>query len=733
MTQHGGGLAEILRERTVEFRTMGRSLRTAIAIAALAVVATAVLVVLRDAPSSDTPVVASEAGLTSVPVVILWATVAVLALAWGYVLAASLHAHPAVGAFGVAAYLAALMPISAAVGWHGGPAWVRGAALAAILALAILSWARRRREPFGATSLALGRSAAMVLLAATVSLTFAWDAHRFGIDRFFTFGIAHHLLVLSFFLLPMLVLTGGEFSEWAELAGGGVGGLARRARSPVVLAALTGAVALAVLAHLVATYQQRLLAQVATAAVATGLVAWRARVAWRSPSWPHHVPEGTLALAAVAVVAVPLAVIALTVRSEGDSRTETDRTIGGRMKPFVHDVDPTFRILAPENWEVRRVLDGGPGSDRTIVAFTGASTGNGAQVYVVSEPRPAGAPAGTALSQVVSRFYGGMHPAVGAATEDDGWRVVSFALDGDLVGVSWEKPVGGRAWLVYGLCRQDILEPNLPLFRVMVKSFVPAAAPVPAEEPAAHAESAPDRGEQAVILFPFAAWLATAILAGALVPRAVRKGAARHVATLLFLFTAATLLALAEIVPAADRLSLASLDPASSLRLPGIQAVAAIGTLVLLAVLAARKRLDAERAPLVSALFVLNLGLQILEWLNGLYTTASEAGARLSVAQAVVILVALVWELTGSGASVANGHGPVLPRAARVLAFCGNLTLVATATLFFSSLRVQASGAAVASPFESEFWPATGILRIGVPALLLSLAFRLRPRKPEAR
>ena len=101
------------------------------------------------------------------------------------------------------------------------------------------------------------------------------------------------------------------------------------------------------------------------------------------------------------------------------------------------------------------------------------------------------------------------------------------------------------------------------------------------------------------------------------------------------------------------------------------------------------------------------------------------AGARLSIAQAIVILLALLWELTVSGESITNGHSSWFPRAARVLAFCGYIMLVATAVLFFSSLRVRNLGTVLEPQFESEAWPALGILQLGVPALLCLVAVRL--------
>ena len=62
-------------------------------------------------------------------------------------------------------------------------------------------------------------------------------------------------------------------------------------------------------------------------------------------------------------------------------------------------------------------------------------------------------------------------------------------------------------------------------------------------------------------------------------------------------------------------------------------------------------------------------------------------GARFTLAQALIILLALLWDLATSGESVTNGHGRTFPRSARVLMYCGYVVLIATVVLFLASDR----------------------------------------------
>ena len=56
----------------------------------------AILLALRGAHVATTPLVGGSLGLTSVSVVVLWLSVGFLVLAWAYLLAGALDAHPAV-------------------------------------------------------------------------------------------------------------------------------------------------------------------------------------------------------------------------------------------------------------------------------------------------------------------------------------------------------------------------------------------------------------------------------------------------------------------------------------------------------------------------------------------------------------------------------------------------------------------------------------------------------------
>jgi hypothetical protein len=90
-----------------------------------------------------------------------------------------------------------------------------------------------------------------------------------------------------------------------------------------------------------------------------------------------------------------------------------------------------------------------------------------------------------------------------------------------------------------------------------------------------------------------------------------------------------------------------------------------------------------------------------------------------------VIFAAVGWELTVSGVTMTNRNSRALPRHARVMLFCGYVTLVATSVLFFSSLHVQATGTRLAPIFESEAWAQQGIVLLAVPLLICLWILRL--------
>ena len=149
----------------------------------------------------------------------------------------------------------------------------------------------------------------------------------------------------------------------------------------------------------------------------------------------------------------------------------------------------------------------------------------------------------------------------------------------------------------------------------------------------------------------------------------------------------------------------------------GVQAVVALGALGLVGYLTLRRRLGpASAGPLRLALGLL-IGLQVLALIFGVFDVAIEQSGHFSVAQALLLLCALCWDVAMSGALITNLHGRHFPRHTRVLLYLGYVMLVATAMLYYTTQHIAGTGESPESLFESERYPQLGVLLLGIPLL----------------
>jgi len=236
-------------------------------------------------------------------------------------------------------------------------------------------------------------------------------------------------------------------------------------------------------------------------------------------------------------------------------------------------------------------------------------------------------------------------------------------------------------------------------------------------------------------------WAGLAILAA--VALAVRRGRMRPALTAALAFV--VLVGLSDVLFGLD--SIASVFPSLHisgdvvpLDLDGARAVAAIATLAVVVAVVLTRRVR-RMAPLVGALLALLVGVQVLAWVDSLFERTASAAEKItggfSIAAAVILLLALLLEILGSGDAITNRDGRWLPRPARVLMYLGYVVLVASAVLYFASLHDPATGALRAAQFDSEEWVQSGVLFLGVPLVttlfLGSLrALRQRPEHVEA-
>ncbi len=373
----------------------------------------------------------------------------------------------------------------------------------------------------------------------------------------------------------------------------------------------------------------------------------------------------------------------------------------------------------------------------TFIEFVGTGAGDPAGFSIVEGPQSRGKNAGRLGDSIVSWLKACCAKEGPTTTRDlgktpDGWLAQTFSQGSpgkpaNFAGHAWTRESSHRIWLLYGYTVPRLVKLHVPLFQLMFRTFDDSPGSGESHQAEALASKSETDSADHLLAVLAAFWLV--VVAGLVVALVVagRRGPPRRWAgAALFGIVAGGLYVLAVYRQAGRSLFGGFPDGIYSLRLPGIQVTTALATLGLLGWLVARRRLDGGRwSPVLSALLMLNVALQGLHWLYDLYGHAIAAGeARLSVAQAVVILLALGWELAMSGEAV-NGESRLFPRPARVLLFCGYVMVVATAVLYFSSLHVQETGERVRPQFESEVWPQTGITELGVPLLLCLFAFRL--------
>lgn len=700
------GLWATFRDRAGRLGTISPRLRVLVLVAVAQMVTAAVLLALRGVRFHTSPLAIATSGTTSVPLPVLWLTVVSMTIAWAYLLAGAARAHPVVGLVALGAFGAALIPLAQDVGWHGAPAVLRVVALAAIVAVAGAAWARRGvRDPVKA-------AVVFASLIAIVYATFAWDASADTTFRLFSFGVADELMSVSFFLIPVLFLTGAEFAGWGEVIGDRVAYAAARVGGTRLLWLLAAAISVAVLVHVLIDEAVQIPSEIVLFAAGALLVVWRVRSARAAGGGLYEVPWLAMALVACAFIGILL----IEVYRTTPGRVRPPAHAGVTLRPYRHAARPGFLIDVPSGWNVR--------AGQSLVAFAGSA----GSFYVDAVPAHEGPNEGL-LPEVLSRLYPRLRERVGIGHEDLGWRRSSFAVGSNVRGVAWERLIGASDWLLLGVASGAKLPTDQRLFGSMWRSFAAndqPGSPLVGAGQLAHRRLDPYRYDP-VLVVPFLAWLGITVGLGLGLGRLRRVVSDPVALGAAFVFAFGLLFLLSDLRQVLEELFDGRPGPLYSLRLPGIQAAVAVGTLGLLV---ARGALDRER---LTNLVVLGGGLQVLVWISHLYKSAALVGSRLSVVQAVVLVLALLWELLVSGAGVMSGDTRPFPRSMRVMALCGYVMLVVTAVLFFSSLRDQGTGALLEPQFESEGWPALGILQLGVPALLFVVALRTTVFSPRGR
>ncbi|HEX6548828.1 MAG TPA: hypothetical protein VF134_08820 [Candidatus Dormibacteraeota bacterium] len=697
-------LAGALRQRAVALWRAERGIRLYSAAAVVYLLACTALALFTDVPLPRMDVSPGNGHLLTIPIPVFAVSLLLFAIAWSYLLMGAAYSRWPIHLAGLALFTIFFgLEVSGLV---LAPLFLIGAlgVLALIWIAGFTGRLRHRGHPGRLSARLFVAHVLLVLLLYAVAIAGSLSA---GSLLLFSTTLAIQLQVLQFFTIPVLVMSGTDFTEWGEVSGDWIGqrvsSLAgERAWIPLVLA---GLVAVAVLADVWRQYGSVLWPQLAFGSVLLVLVAGLAlagRVLHHAR--PVRVPVGAVVAASAGYLVIFLVVAV----GAGAARVQEQDTVNGlSFTHYGHTQEPPFSIQQPSIWEARSLQSG----SLKGVEFSGTPVGNPSRFDVV------GLPSGTLGADPAGAYAAALSSGanLGPAAADGDWQLRELSSPTQW-GLVWTRDEGGRTWVLAGVTKSSFRQLNEPTFRHMTQTWSP--------DPKAGAAATPARsnGDQinaaaALVWLVLAALLALGLW---LRPR-LRAGLA---VTALFLALVGVFYLVAALGPVASMLGLP--DRAlglrlTGLRLQGVQALAAVLTLAAVAWFAVRRRMAAG-VPVALWLLAALVGLQVISWM---FEVFNQKQAELGLLQVALISLALAWDIVMSGGSMVSGHGRWFPRHSRALLYFGFSMLVASSVLFFAAQRDQVTGGPAQSDFNTDFWPQSGLITLGIPMLLCFALLKL--------
>lgn len=547
------------------------------------------------------------------------------------------------------------------------------------------------------------------------------------------------LVSLAYLVGPVVFLAGSDFAELSEQAADSVADAIdgmRRWWRHLVGTAVVAAFALgsALWVEMSAPHRHSGLSVVAGLVVqilvGSALVAgalWAARWA-RAGGWSPATRLSHWAL--LAAVLLYLGVVMLIILTQTFLRwpPAPPATVYVIYKHPAAAQYPAFSLAYPSTWRVDYAVDQGAGttlvrfvikdSDQSVNLPPWANVDLGGEFYVFTLPTARLTPNDLQdfpdyLTRylLADRCRGPCQWTL--APPYHGWTTANYAApDGSEHGTTWIRRVRDRVWVLIGGAPGQEAHVLAGSYHQMVESWRPdlsAEVPVMPQTTAGVLQSL--LGQLALMACAGAAGLA-------LMKRYRRRGGP--------LAGAGLFLIVFGLVEAAYALYNAlSLLPVTLVLggqpLTGLRVATAIGTLGVVGWLAWRRWRHLplrDAGVLLRALLVLNGGLLVLSWILGLYDQAKAAGEVFNAGQAIVLVIALGWDLLMSGEQITNHDSPRFPRPARVLLYCGYIMLIAVLVLYFSSQTYSKTSVTVPALFDSEGFAQGGLLVLGVPVLL---------------
>ncbi len=701
----GRRLREVFLERAISLRTMDPRLRFVTGLALLQIVIAAVLVGLRDAHFPTVGLDATEGQQTVMPKVTFWLVVVFIALAWSYLLCGLLHGHRlvrlgALGVFGWGAWELWNEPFPL-----GTPRMIPSYVLVAGICLVGLHALRESPdEKGGPRRLRLATFPVLFVLVLGLYLAFWWRLREFQEPRFFTLAFYHQFEVLSFALIPVLFMAGVDFADWGDVVAGRASALLARFRSPLPLAVATALVAAGVLAYFIDTTAGARFGR------GFGLAALFAAVVFvAASSLGGRRVLGRVPYAAVFVSALVLFGLVIGVAYLVSTQTAEEVAAAATIE-FKHPAPPRFQLGYPAFWQERELHAKGG-----VKLFFFVAPAESAQFFVFYIPKSVAA----GVPDLRSLIFKGRATS---RRRDGPWQLTVFRL-GTKEGRAWQRTDHGSVWLLAGITQKAAAAAYAPFFERVATSWTTKVTPF-AEKSAAVNTGAVTLRDRVVEIAALS-WFAIALVAGTLL--VTHRGFSRPdwlLASGVFFVVAGVFFALVQLPTVGFTFGLGR-NALPSLSLAAIECFVAVGTLAALVWLAVTRRLTASFTEPLALLFLVNVALIAIQLLDKAIASGRHSGNQFSIAQAVLVLVALVWDIVMSGEAITNRHNRHFPRHTRVFVYLGYITAVATAVLFFSSFHFQTTNHLLEPQFESEALVEDGLIFLGSALVIALFVLRL--------
>lgn len=765
-----------LRARMLSWRTMTPSLRLITGVAIAQLIAAAAIIALHGLRLPQVGLGLQNGHAIQMAAPFFWASIAFTIISMAFLMTAALMMRWPIRLIALALFSALMLSTPAPLAFSVFR-WVSIAILwlwAGVVALALSDidtegqndggplrrlrgnaqrWVRAARARFPG-------AAGAPLPVATLSFMLLWQLAYYAAllatagwmtsatNDFFQLTISVQLASLSGALIPFLFLAGSDFVELGELIGAGAAsGIAslgsgdrtgaRGARMALARWLTVGAAVILSL-YIVITYAPSTrtgLGRVALtylgelALVAALALALYALLRWGSAaSWPTaRLSSLTLLLVSLGyfgLLAIPSAML---VASSNAGKTVVISDYSVYRAPVEL---PAFSMPYPSGWTSQALHQ--PGGAISVV-FDGFSQTFTGRYFVEIQPDP-GADANTATAALnaylTSAESSGQVTNASALSTDGEWQTAQFTArlssGATLRSKAWARATNGYIWIAIGSTFPAYQDALFPVFETMTQGWRPdysAVAPVSAES------SDTAAAKRAAALYLGLIPLVLSLIAGLWLVR--RRGARSPMWNVAGVFVATFgLLTGAQMTPLMLQVAGAPKAATWFLGLPVenlLQGVA-LATLGLCAYALIWRRMDTRWLEAIRLALALNVGLLFISLMSNLYDKAiaasqSSAHHSISWAEALIVLIALGWDLLMSGETFTNRDDKWLPRHNRLLLYLGYILLTATLVVFFSAQSYTYATSAHESFFESEPWPQMGLQTLG-PAMVVT-AFAL--------